>query len=102
MPTRVVLCDTGEGLAQLQYALLRSGADLQIEAVTDGFRAVEVAARIQPEVVVTEIGLEGLAGPELVRRLLAVVPETRVLCWSSVASPVVAAEVLAAGPRATC
>jgi signal transduction histidine kinase len=97
MPTRVVLCDTGEGLAQLQYALLRSGADLQIEAVTDGFRAVEVAARTQPAVVVTEIGLEGLAGPELVRRLLAVVPETRVLCWSSVASPVVAAEALAAG-----
>jgi signal transduction histidine kinase len=97
MPTRVVLCDTGEGLAQLQYALLRSGADLEIEAVTDGFRAVEVAARTQPAVVVTEIGLEGLAGPELVRRLLAVVPETRVLCWSSVASPVVAAEALAAG-----
>lgn len=97
MPTRVVLCDTGEGLAQLQYALLRSGADLQIEAVTDGFRAVEVAARTQPAVVVTEIGLEGLAGPELVRRLLAVVPETRVLCWSSVGSPVVAAEALAAG-----
>lgn len=97
MPTRVVLCDTGEGLAQLQYALLRSGADLQIEAVTDGFRAVEVAARTQPAVVVTEIGLEGLAGPELVRRLLAVVPEARVLCWSSVTSPLVAAEALAAG-----
>lgn len=97
MPTRVLLCDTPEGLAQLQYALLRSGADIEIETATDGFRAVEIAARVQPAVVVTEIGLEGLAGPELVRRLLAVVPETRVVCWSSVASPVVAAETLAAG-----
>ncbi len=97
MPTRVVLCDTSEGLAQLQYALLRSGADLEIETVTDGFRAVEVAARTQPAVVVTEIGLEGLAGPELVRRLLAVVPETHVLCWTSITSPMVAAEALAAG-----
>ncbi len=97
MPTRVLLCDTPDGLAQLQYAMLRSSADLEIETVTDGFRAVEVAARTQPAAAVVEIGLEGLAGPELVRRLLAVVPETRVLCWSSVASPLVAAECLAAG-----
>jgi len=97
MSTAILLCDTADGLAQLQYALLRSGAELQIEAVTDGFRAVEVAARIQPAVVVTEIGLEGLAGAELVRRLLAVVPDTRVLCWTAVPSPVAAAEVLGAG-----
>ncbi|HET9723651.1 MAG TPA: ATP-binding protein [Actinomycetota bacterium] len=97
MSTAILLCDTADGLAQLQYALLRSGAELQVEAVTDGFRAVEVASRIQPAVVVTEIGLEGLAGAELVRRLLAVVPETRVLCWTEVASPVAAAEVLGAG-----
>jgi signal transduction histidine kinase len=97
MSTRVLLCDTADGLAQLQYTLLRSGADLEIEAVTDGFRAVEVAARTQPAVVVLEIGLEGLAGSELVRRLFAVVPETRVLCWTAVPSPVTAAEVLGAG-----
>ncbi len=97
MSTRVLLCDTADGLAHLQYALLRSGADLEIEAVTDGFRAVEVAARTQPAVIVTEIGLEGLAGAELVRRLLAVVPETRVLCWTAVPSPLTAAEVLGAG-----
>ncbi|HEX5949856.1 MAG TPA: hypothetical protein VFZ96_02545, partial [Actinomycetota bacterium] len=94
MSTAILLCDTAEGLAQLQYALLRSGAELQVEAVTDGVRAVEVASRIQPAVVVTEIGLEGLAGAELVRRLLAVVPDTRVLCWSRVPSPAAAAEVL--------
>jgi signal transduction histidine kinase len=54
-------------------------------------------ARIQPAVVVTEIGLEGLAGAELVRRLLAVVPDTRVLCWTAVPSPAAVAEVLGAG-----
>jgi len=97
MSTRILLCDTADGLAQLQYALIRSGADLEIEAVTDGFRAVEVAARTQPAVVVIEIGLEGLAGAELVRRLFAVVPETRVLCWTAVPSPFTAAEVLGAG-----
>ncbi len=39
--------------------------------MTDGFRAVEVAARTQPAVVVAEIGLEGLSGGDLVRQLLS-------------------------------
>jgi len=100
MPTKVLLCDTPDGLAQLQYALLRSGAALEIEVVTDGLRAVEVAARTQPALVVTEIGLEGLNGADLIRRLLAVVPETSVVCWTNVPSPVVSAQMLHAGASA--
>src|SRR3972149_5524907 len=100
MPTKVLLCDTPDGLAQLQYTLMKSGAALELEVVTDGFRAVEVAARTQPEIVVTEIGLEGLAGGELVRRLVATVPETSVICWTNAPSPLLAAEMLAAGPAA--
>jgi signal transduction histidine kinase len=100
MPTKVLLCDTPDGLAQLQYALLKSGAALEMEVVTDGFRAVEVAARTQPEVVVAEIGLEGLSGSDLIRRLLAIVPETSVICWTNVSSPVIAAEMLHAGASA--
>lgn len=100
MSTKVLLCDTADGLAQLQYALLKSGAALEMEAVTDGFRAVEVAARTQPAVVVSEIGLEGLSGSELVRRLLAIVPETSVICWTNLPSPLIAAEMLEAGASA--
>jgi signal transduction histidine kinase len=97
MSTRVLLCDTAEGLAQLQYALLKSGEDLQTEVVTDGVRAVESAARTQPEVAVVEIGLDGLAGAELVRRLIATVPEARVICWTTLPSPFTAAEMLGVG-----
>jgi signal transduction histidine kinase len=100
MPTRLLLCDTADGLAQLQYALLKSGAGLEMEVVTDGFRAVEVAARTQPTAVVAEIGLEGLSGSDLIRRLLAIVPETSVICWTNVSSPVLAAEMLRAGASA--
>jgi signal transduction histidine kinase len=71
-----------------------------MEVVTDGFRAVEVAARTQPAIVVAEIGLEGLAGSDLVRRLLAIVPETSVICWTNVSSPVTAAQMLHAGASA--
>lgn len=91
------MCDTAEGLAQLQYALLKSGEDLQTDVVTDGVRAVESAARTQPEVIVAEIGLDGLAGGELVRRLIATVPEARVICWTTLPSPFTAAEMLGVG-----
>ncbi len=96
----MLLCDTADGLAQLQYSLLKSGAPLELEVVTDGFRAVEVAARTQPAIVVAEIGLEGLSGTDLVRRLLAIVPETSVICWTNVSSPVLAAQMLHSGASA--
>jgi hypothetical protein len=55
MPTKVVVCDTPDGLAQLQYVLIKSGAALEIETVTDGLLAVEVSARIRPEFVIVGI-----------------------------------------------
>ncbi len=97
MSTKLLLCDTADGLAQLQYALLKSGADLEIEVVTDGFHAVALAARIQPDVIVTEIDLEGVAGVELLRRLQSAAPDARLICWSGSPSPESAAEMLAAG-----
>lgn len=103
MPTKVVLCDTPDGLAQLQYVLIKSGAALEVETVTDGLRAVDVAARTRPELVVTGAGDPGdeddLAGAELVRRLLAVSPGTKVICWTD-ATPIAAAEMLQAGAAA--
>ena len=59
MPTKVVLCDSPDGLAQLQYVLIKSGAALEVETVTDGLRAVEIAARTRPELVVAGAGAAG-------------------------------------------
>jgi signal transduction histidine kinase len=97
MSTRVLLCDAADGLAQLQYALLKTGEGFDVDVATDGLRAVETAARTQPSVIVAEVGLEGLSGVELVRRLKAIVPHSRILCWTVLPSPSTAAEMLAAG-----
>src|SRR5262245_337087 len=99
MPTKVVLCDSPDGLAQLQYVLIKSGAALEVETVTDGLRAVEIAARIRPELVVAGAEAESLSGAELVARLLAVAPGTKVICWAE-PGPLAAAEMLRAGASA--
>lgn len=97
MPTKVVVCDTPDGLARLQYALITSGASLEVEVVTDGLRAVEVCARVRPDIAIVDTGLDGLGGSELIRRILAKVPDAAVICWAVDASPVQVAEMLGAG-----
>ncbi len=97
MPTRVVLCDSADGLAQLQYALITSGAALEIEVATDGMRAVEACARTRPDIVVTDISMDGLSGAELVRRMVASAPGAKVICWASDLSAPRVAELLGAG-----
>jgi signal transduction histidine kinase len=97
MSIRVLICDDADGLAQLQYALLKFGDVYEIDAVSDGLHAVETAARTQPAAIVAEVGLEGLNGVDLVRRLKAIVPDARIVCWTVLPSASTAAEMLAAG-----
>jgi signal transduction histidine kinase len=97
MAATVLLCDSAEAIALLQYALISSGGDLQVEVVLDGYHAVEMAERIRPELIVTELDVEGLAGSDLVRRLRTASPGSKILCWTTVAAEDVFSRVLAAG-----
>lgn len=100
MPTTVLVCETPDEVARLQYHLLREAPDLLVEVATDAFRAVEAAARARPEIVVCDLGLEGVGGAELVRRLLASTPGARVVARSSSPDPARVADVLSAGASA--
>jgi signal transduction histidine kinase len=97
MTIQVLLCDAPPGIAILEYGLLRSSADYSIEVGTDGYRAVELAARMHPSVIVTEVSLPGLSGAELVRQLRTAAPDAKVICWTSLSVPDVVAEILRAG-----
>ena len=97
MSTDIVLCDTPDGVARLQYFLLKEAPDLAVEVTTDAFRGVELAARVRPVVVITELTLEGLGGSELVKRFRASTPSTRVVAWTADADPGHIADALAAG-----
>jgi signal transduction histidine kinase len=96
MPTTVLLCDTADEVARFQYHLLREH-DLEVEVTTDAFRGVEAAVRSRPDVIVSELTLEGLGGAELVKRFLASSPSSRFVAHTIVRDPVRVAEVLAAG-----
>jgi signal transduction histidine kinase len=97
MPTNVLLCDTPDEVAKLQYRLLLDAPDLLVEVSTDAVRAVETAVRLRPEVVVCELSMEGVSGVELIRRIVAAAPAARVLARSMTTDAALVAEVLAAG-----
>jgi signal transduction histidine kinase len=100
MAISVLLCDTPDEVARLRYHLLREAPDLLVEVTTDAFRAVEIAARSRPDVVVCDLGLDGLGGAELVMRLRASCPGARIVARAESPEPSRVAEALSAGASA--
>jgi signal transduction histidine kinase len=97
MGATVLVCDAADEVAYLQYHLLREAPDLVVDVTSDPFRAVEAAARVRPDVITVDLGLEGLGGAEVIRRLCASTPGTRVIARSSSREPSAVADALAAG-----
>jgi signal transduction histidine kinase len=97
MGATVLVCDAADEVAYLQYHLLREAPDLVVDVTSDPFRAVEAAARARPDVITVDLGLDGLGGTELIRRLCASTPGTRVIARSSFREAAAVAEALGAG-----
>ena len=57
-------CDAGETLAML---LRLDGHEVHV--ANDGLEAVEMFGRVRPEVVILDIGMPGLSGHEVARRI---------------------------------
>ena len=65
-------------------ALLATETDIKVVGeADDGRRAVQLAKRLRPEVVVMDIAMPLLNGLEATRRILKVLPATRVLILSA-------------------
>jgi signal transduction histidine kinase len=94
---KVLLCDTADEVTRLQYGLLAHDPELEIQVTTVAPRAVELAARLQPDVVVTELAMEELRGSELVGRLRDSAPVSRVFGWTRLRDPARIARILVAG-----
>lgn len=100
--TRVLLVeDHPLTRAGLRAALTDAGFDVIGEAA-DGLLGLDEAVALQPDIAVVDLGLPGLDGVELTRRLRQAVPDTRVviLTMHDLDTEVLAA--LAAGADAYC
>src|SRR5512134_1544941 len=79
-PIRIVLADDHELLRQGVRALLRAEAGLQVVGEAgDGLTALDMVARLRPDVLVADLTMPGLGGLELTHQAVRRSPRTRVV-----------------------
>ncbi len=77
---RVLLADDHAVLRAGLKALLSAQADMDVVGEAgDGYEALQEAERLHPDVVLADVGMPGLSGLELTRRLKESMPQARVL-----------------------
>src|SRR5688572_14555985 len=83
-PIRILLADDHDVVREGLKASLRIHEDLSIVGeARDGVEAVELAARLKPDLVVMDVRMPRLSGIEACRDIQAVQPETHVLVLTS-------------------
>lgn len=81
--TRVLLAEDHQVVREGLRALLAKEPSIEVVGeAADGLQAVELAARLAPQVVVMDLGMPGLSGADATRRLRKTNPETQVVVLS--------------------
>jgi CheY-like chemotaxis protein len=81
LPRRVLIVDD-ERLIADTLALILTRHGFETTAVYSGEAAVEAAATVQPDVVITDVIMDGMNGIEVATRLCALHPGCRVILFS--------------------
>jgi signal transduction histidine kinase/CheY-like chemotaxis protein len=77
---RVLLADDHDMVRQGLASILSDESDIELVGeASDGQEAVHLAVRTQPDVVVMDVAMPRLGGIEATRRILAVLPQVRVI-----------------------
>lgn len=83
-PIRVVLVDDHPVLRAGLSSLLNAEADIEVVAEADcGGSAVEVVARVQPDLVIMDLSLPNMSGTEATRHILARDPRIKVVALTA-------------------
>ena len=83
MPFRVLLVDDHKILRDGVKAILREAGDFDVVGETDnGTDAVQFCRKLSPDVVVMDIGLQGLNGVEATAEILRHTPDAKVIILS--------------------
>ena len=101
MPSvRVLVVEDHEPFRRVVCSMLETRPELQvIGRVSDGLEAVHKAEKLQPDLIVLDIGLPSLNGIEAARRIRRLSPQSKMLFVSQESSADVVKEALATGAR---
>jgi DNA-binding NarL/FixJ family response regulator len=95
---RIFVVDDFELFRQFVCATLGERNDLQIIGeAADGLEAVQKAVELKPDLILMDIGLPSLNGLEAARRILKLVPESKIIFLSQESSAEVVREALDLG-----
>jgi DNA-binding NarL/FixJ family response regulator len=96
--TNVLVVDDYEPWRKFAYLTLQKRPELRIVGeASDGLEAVEQAKKLQPDLILLDIGLPALNGIEAARRIREVSPSSKILFVSENRSPDIAEEALRTG-----
>lgn len=88
MSIRVLLVDDVVEVRRLVRTSLRFRGGFEVVGeAADGAEAVELAGRLQPDVVVLDLGLPDIAGREVLTRVRASSPPSKVVVFSGLETP---------------
>jgi len=97
---KVLIADDHEVARRGIRALLEGHPEWEVTGeAKDGREAVELAAKLKPDVVLLDIGMPNLNGLDAARQILAATPDSRILIITMHDTEQVVREVLAAGAR---
>jgi DNA-binding NarL/FixJ family response regulator len=98
LSVRILIVDDYEPWRRFVLTELRSQPEVQIVGeVSDGLEAVEVTQKLQPDLILLDIGLPTLNGIEAARRILELSPKSTILFVSENRSWDIAEEALRTG-----
>ncbi len=101
MSLRVMLVDDHKLLRDALRYFLEREDDLNVVGETgDGHGAIDLAARLQPDLVIMDIGIPGINGIEATRQLVAQQPDVKVIALSSYTDWLSVDDMLHAGASA--
>ena len=101
MTLRVLLADDHEIMRQGLRLLLEKHSDMEVVAeANDGQEAIELAGQLKPDVVVMDVNMPGVDGPDATRRIVSDKPDTRIVALSMHSKKGFIIEMLKAGASA--
>ncbi len=98
MKIRILLADDHQMFREALQNLLHAQPDLEVVAQTgDGLQVLNLARETAPHIVCMDISMPGLSGVEATRKLLAILPQVKVVALSAYSDQAYVLDMLNAG-----